>query len=52
VQDRIESIAAYAGLDFNKLASLGLKAVLDGRNFWKPEPIRAAGLFYLAIGRP
>jgi nucleotide sugar dehydrogenase len=44
--------AAYAGLDFKKLAAGGLKAVLDGRNFWNPAPIRATGLFYLAIGRP
>jgi nucleotide sugar dehydrogenase len=44
--------AAYANLDFKKLAALGLKAVLDGRNFWNPEAIRAAGLFYLSIGRP
>jgi len=44
--------AAYAALDFKRLASLGLKAVLDGRNFWKPETVRAASLFYLAIGRP
>jgi nucleotide sugar dehydrogenase len=44
--------AAYAGLDFKKLAAGGLKAVLDGRNFWNPDPIRAAGLFWLAIGRP
>jgi nucleotide sugar dehydrogenase len=43
--------AAYAALDFKRLAALGLKAVLDGRNFWNPDPIRAAGLFYLAVGR-
>jgi nucleotide sugar dehydrogenase len=44
--------AAYADLDFKKLAALGLKAVLDGRNFWKAEQVKKAGLFYLAIGRP
>ncbi|MGD1000908.1 MAG: nucleotide sugar dehydrogenase [Candidatus Brocadiia bacterium] len=44
--------AAYADLDFKKLAALGLKAVLDGRNFWKAEQVEKAGLFYLAIGRP
>jgi nucleotide sugar dehydrogenase len=44
--------AAYAGLDFQKLAAGGLKAVLDGRNLWNPETVRAAGLFCLAIGRP
>ena len=44
--------AAYADLDFKKLAALGLKAVLDGRNFWKAEQVEKAGLFYLAVGRP
>ena len=44
--------AQYADLDFGKLAALGLKAVLDGRNLWKAEQIRKAGLFYLAIGKP
>jgi nucleotide sugar dehydrogenase len=44
--------AAYAELDFKRLAALGLKAVLDGRNFWNPETVRAVGLFCLAIGKP
>jgi hypothetical protein len=44
--------AAYADLDFAALAARGLRAVLDGRNLWKPETVRAAGLFYLAVGSP
>ncbi len=41
----------YAKLDFKKLAKAGLKAVVDGRNLWDAKEARAAGLFYLGIGR-
>lgn len=42
---------AFAKLDFNRLRRRGAKAVLDGRNFWDPEKVRRAGLFYMGIGR-
>lgn len=40
----------YAGLDFAALP--GCRAVLDGRNALDGAPIEAAGLRYIAIGRP
>jgi len=43
---------AYANMDFAQLAALGLKAVVDGRNLWQPEKVRATGLVYVAVGRP
>ena len=41
----------YVDMDFQKLASLGLKAVVDGRNLWSQEVIEAAGIIYVGIGR-
>jgi len=41
----------YRVLDFAALAQLGVRAVVDGRNAWDPAAVRAAGLFYLGIGR-
>jgi nucleotide sugar dehydrogenase len=40
----------YAGLDFGALE--GCRAVLDGRGALDPAAVEAAGLRYLAIGRP
>jgi nucleotide sugar dehydrogenase len=42
----------YGRLDFGRLAARGLKAVVDGRNLWQPEQVRAAGLLYVGVGRP
>lgn len=42
----------YAQLDFKALAGRGLRAVLDGRNLWDPNLVRAAGVAYVGIGRP
>ncbi len=38
--------------DFAALRRKGLEAVLDGRNAWNPDEVRAAGLIHLGIGRP
>jgi nucleotide sugar dehydrogenase len=43
---------AYADLDFGDLAAGGLQAVVDGRNLWQPEKVRAAGLIYVGVGKP
>jgi nucleotide sugar dehydrogenase len=40
----------YANLDFARLAKGGLRAVLDGRNFWNAQDARAAGITYIGIG--
>lgn len=42
----------YRDLDFKRLAVVGLKAVLDGRNLWNPSRVTAAGVVYHGIGRP
>ncbi|HEU0075384.1 MAG TPA: nucleotide sugar dehydrogenase [Dehalococcoidia bacterium] len=42
--------AEYAGLDFATLT--GCRAVLDGRGFFEASKVEAAGLRYVAIGRP
>lgn len=41
----------YRGLDFNELASRGVKVIMDGRNLWNPDDIRSTGMTYLGIGR-
>jgi len=42
----------YRALDLAKVASLMRSPVLvDGRNVFKPEQARAAGITYLSIGR-
>lgn len=43
---------AFAGIDFTKLASQGVKVVVDGRNLWSPDTVRKAGLAYFGVGRP
>lgn len=43
--------AAYESLDFQTLADNGVSAVLDGRNMWDADRIRAAGIAYVGIGR-
>ena len=40
----------YASLDFTTLK--GCRAVLDGRGFFQASKVEAAGLRYVAIGRP
>ena len=43
----------YRALDLSKLASMmRLPILVDGRNVFKPEVARAAGITYLSIGRP
>lgn len=42
----------YASLDFERLARGGARTIVDGRNVWNPERVRAAGLDYVGIGRP
>lgn len=42
----------YARLSWIRLRERGLQAVIDGRNFWDPATVRAAGLHYRGIGRP
>jgi nucleotide sugar dehydrogenase len=44
--------AAYRTLAFGILQARGLRAVIDGRNFFDPEAVRRAGLHYVGIGRP
>ncbi len=41
----------YAHLDFARLASTGVQAVLDGRNLWEPDAVRAAGIACMGVGR-
>ena len=40
----------YAGLDLAGLK--GCRALLDGRAFFDPSKVEAAGLRYVAIGQP
>lgn len=42
----------FASLDFETLAKEGLKAVVDGRNLWDGERVRAAGIRYIGVGKP
>jgi perosamine synthetase len=44
--------ADFHDLDFTALASAGLKVVIDGRGFWKPDDVRLVGLVYIGVGRP
>ncbi|MFQ5930790.1 MAG: nucleotide sugar dehydrogenase [Nitrospiraceae bacterium] len=44
--------AVYNDLDLAQMSTRGLKAVFDGRLFWKPDVVRRHGLLYLGIGRP
>jgi len=41
----------YAEVDFQKLASAGVKAVVDGRQLWRGDLVRAAGLLYVGVGQ-
>ena len=41
----------YAQFDFDHFAVCGGKAVVDGRNIWDPEKIRAAGLVAISVGK-
>jgi UDP-N-acetyl-D-mannosaminuronate dehydrogenase len=42
---------AYKSLDWRRLAQVGCKAILDGRNSLDHEEIESAGMTYLGIGR-
>jgi nucleotide sugar dehydrogenase len=41
----------FTNVDFGALSAAGLKAVVDGRNLWNPQQVRANGLTYLGVGR-
>jgi nucleotide sugar dehydrogenase len=41
----------YGDLDFERLASQGVKAVIDGRALWNSQKIRNAGLVYIGVGK-
>ncbi len=41
----------FKNLDLNKLKENGIKAVIDGRNCWDKEKIKAMGILYHGIGR-
>ncbi len=42
---------AYRQLNFEELASRGLRAVVDGRNFFESDEVERRGVVYLGIGR-
>jgi nucleotide sugar dehydrogenase len=42
---------AFADLDLEALREAGLKVVVDGRRFWRPDPVKALGLTYVGVGR-
>jgi len=43
----------FRGADFRKLKDvMAQPVVFDGRNIWEPEPLKALGFAYHAIGRP
>jgi nucleotide sugar dehydrogenase len=42
---------AFENLNFEVLATRGLRAVVDGRNVWDPHQLKKLGLTYLGIGR-
>lgn len=42
---------AFAHLDFEALRQAGLRVVVDGRRFWKPDTVDALGLTYVGVGR-
>jgi nucleotide sugar dehydrogenase len=43
--------SAFADLDLEALRQVGLRVVLDGRRFWKPDALDALGLTYVGVGR-
>jgi nucleotide sugar dehydrogenase len=55
-QDAIEAVvlntahAQFTEPDFTAWRAKGVRAVLDGRNFWSREKAEAAGLIYLGVG--
>jgi UDPglucose 6-dehydrogenase len=45
--------AEFAELDFSEIATrMNGRLIVDGRNFFDPEKVAAAGLMYEGIGRP
>ena len=42
----------YRDLNFQDLIDRGLKAVVDGRNFWEPEAMAGLDVDYISVGRP
>lgn len=43
--------SAFADLDLETLRDAGLRVVLDGRRFWRPDAVKALGLTYIGVGR-
>lgn len=43
--------SAFADLDLETLRDVGLRVVLDGRRFWRPDAVKALGLTYIGVGR-
>jgi nucleotide sugar dehydrogenase len=41
----------YKHLDFMHLATKGVVAILDGRNYWHPATVKEAGVAYMGVGR-
>ena len=42
---------AFTDLDLATLREAGLKAVVDGRRFWRQDAVQALGLSYVGVGR-
>lgn len=41
----------YRSPDWKRIATAGVKHVVDGRNIWDPGVVKAAGINYIGIGR-
>ena len=44
--------SAFKKQNFPQWRDTGVKAVLDGRNFWSQDDVEQAGLIYLCVGKP
>jgi len=44
--------SAFKKQNFAQWHDTGVKAVLDGRNFWSQDDVEQAGLLYLCVGKP
>jgi hypothetical protein len=42
---------AFADLDLEILREAGMKVVVDGRQFWRQDAVKALGLTYVGVGR-
>ncbi|MFS0515832.1 nucleotide sugar dehydrogenase [Nostoc sp. UIC 10607] len=45
------SHSIYYDLNFQELASKGVKAIVDGRGLWDANKIRSTGLVYVGVGK-